>query len=136
MKRLTMNPFLRGALSIDAIGSGALGALLLAAPARLAGLFNLPQPMLFYLGLFFVVYASCVALLATRDRPPAVFVWIVIVGNVAWLLQSVALALSDWVAPTALGYTFVLAQALAVGVFAELQFIGVRKAQPLAEAVV
>lgn len=57
-----------------------------------------------------------------------------IIGNALWLLQSLAVALSDWIAPTTLGYAFVLAQAMAVGVFAELQFIGVRKAMPLAAA--
>lgn len=76
MKRIAMHPFLRFALGIDAAGSGALGVLLLALPATLAGLFDLPQPMLFYLGLFFVAYAAFVALLASRARPPALLVWV------------------------------------------------------------
>jgi hypothetical protein len=32
-----------------------------------------------------------------------------------------------FVAPTLLGYAFVIAQAIVVGVFAELQFIGLRR---------
>jgi hypothetical protein len=36
------------------------------------------------------------------------------------------LLIGDWVDLTALGYGFVLAQAVAVGLFAELQVLGLR----------
>jgi len=39
----------------------------------------------------------------------------------------VAVLLAAPIAPTALGYAFVIAQAVAVGVFAELQVIGLRR---------
>lgn len=134
MPSITINPFLRGALAVDAIGSAATGALLAALPARLAALFNLPQPLLFDIGVFFLVYAAFVAVLATRPRLPAWIVWLVIVGNALWLVQSVLFLLFGGFAPSTLGTAFVLAQALAVGVFAELQFVGLRRAQPAAHA--
>lgn len=134
MQSINLNPFLRGALAVDAIGSGAVGVLLAAMPAQLAALFNLPQALLADVGLFFIVYAAVVAFLATRARLPSLIVWIVIVGNALWLVQSVGFLLVGGFAPTKLGTAFVLAQALAVGVFAELQFIGLRRARHAAPA--
>jgi hypothetical protein len=128
MTRLSMNRFLRGALVADAIASGAMGVLLSALPATLAQLLALPEPLLRYAGAFLVVYAAFVGWLAARERPHALLVWAVIIGNAIWVIDSLLLAASGWVHPSALGYAFVLAQAVAVGVFAELQFIGVRKA--------
>jgi hypothetical protein len=130
MKSITMNPFLRGALALDAIASGAMGIGLSAAPGLLGGLFGLPAELLIYAGMFLIVYAAFVAWLALRQRPESSLVWLVIVGNGLWVIASLALMASGWVAPSALGYAFVIVQALAVGVFAELQFVGVRRAAP------
>jgi hypothetical protein len=130
MKYITMNPFLRGALAIDAIASGAMGIGLSAAPGLLAGLFSLPAALLVYVGMFLIVYAAFVAWLALRQRPVSSLVWLVIIGNGIWVIASLALIASGWVAPSVLGYAFVIVQALAVGVFAELQFVGVRRAGP------
>jgi hypothetical protein len=49
--------------------------------------------------------------------------------NVLWVAASIGLLLSGWVAPTLLGYAFVIAQAVVVGAFAELQIIGLRRTQ-------
>ena len=51
----------------------------------------------------------------------------VIVGNAAWTLGSIALLFSGAVAPNLLGQVFIVAQAIATGVFAELQYVGLRK---------
>jgi hypothetical protein len=66
-----------------------------------------------------------VAYVGTRERlaPPAV--WAVIACNALWAAGS--LLLLAWLAPTLLGYVFVVAQATAVAVFGELQFIGLRR---------
>lgn len=50
-----------------------------------------------------------------------------IAGNAAWTLASIALLLSGTVTPNLLGEVFVAVQAIATGVFAELQFIGLRR---------
>ena len=47
--------------------------------------------------------------------------------NSAWVAGSLALLVSGAVSPTMLGYAFVLVQAVAVGVLAELQWIGLRR---------
>jgi hypothetical protein len=54
-------------------------------------------------------------------------VWSIIVCNASWVAASLLLLVGGWVAPTALGYAFVIAQAVVVGVFAELQYMAVRK---------
>ena len=51
----------------------------------------------------------------------------VIVGNAAWTLGSIALLFSGAVSPNLLGQVFIVAQAIATGVFAELQYVGLRK---------
>ena len=49
------------------------------------------------------------------------------VPHAAWTLGSIALLFSGSVSPNALGMVMVVAQAIATGVFAELQYIGLRK---------
>jgi hypothetical protein len=51
----------------------------------------------------------------------------VIAGNAVWTLASIALLFSGAVAPKLLGEAAVAMQAIAVGVLAELQFIGMRR---------
>jgi hypothetical protein len=58
---------------------------------------------------------------------PKILVTIVIAGNAAWTLASIALLFSAAVTPNILGEAFVVAQAIATGVLAELQYIGLRK---------
>ena len=52
---------------------------------------------------------------------------LVIVGNAAWTLASIALLISGAVAPNGLGLSFVVMQAVVVGVFAELQYVGLKR---------
>jgi hypothetical protein len=58
---------------------------------------------------------------------PKVLVIIVIAGNAAWTLASIALLFSGAVTPNLLGEIFIAAQAVAVGALAELQYIGLRR---------
>jgi hypothetical protein len=51
----------------------------------------------------------------------------VIAGNALWMLGSLVLLVDGPVAPNLLGEAFVAVQALAVGLFAELQYIGLRR---------
>ena len=58
---------------------------------------------------------------------PKALVIIVVAGNAAWTLASIALLFSGAVTPNLLGAIFVAAQAVAVGALAELQYIGLRR---------
>jgi len=91
----------------------------------LASLLGLPTMLLTEAGLFLLPYAAFVGWMGTRDRLPEMLVWLVIIGNAAWALASIGVLI--WLAPTALGYAFVIGQALVVGLFAELQYIGLKR---------
>jgi hypothetical protein len=80
-----------------------------------------------------VPYVALVAYVGTREVISRPAVQTIIALNIVWTVCSVGLLLTDYVAPTALGYAFVIAPAAVVAVFAELQFIGLRR-QPLVTA--
>ena len=119
--------FLRRAIQADAIFSGASAALLTLGAGTLAPLLNLPETLLLETGLFLIAYAALVGWLGTRPAMPKALVLIVIVGNAAWTLASIALLFSGAVTPNLLGEVSVAAQAIAVGALAELQYIGLRR---------
>jgi hypothetical protein len=118
---------LRRAVQADAIVSGAMALLLTFDTGVLAPLLNLPEALLRESGLFLIAYAALVGWLGTRSSMPKLLVGIVIAGNVAWTLGSIALLFSGAVTPNLLGEAFVAIQAVATGVFAELQYIGLRR---------
>ena len=124
-----INPsqFLRRALLADAIFSGVSALGLTFGAGAFASLFNLPEALLQETGLFLIAYAAFVGWLGMRQAMVKALVPLVIVGNAAWTLGSIALLFSGSVSPNALGTIMVVAQAIATGVFAELQFIGLRK---------
>jgi hypothetical protein len=118
---------LRRALLADAIFSGVSAVLLTLGASALASLLDLPQALLRETGLFLVAYAALVGWLGTRQSMPKPPIWIVIAGNAAWALASIALLFSGWVTPNLLGEAAVAMQAIAVGIFAELQYVGLRR---------
>jgi hypothetical protein len=126
---VTTSPaFLRRALQLDAGATGATAVLLVVGGGLLAELLGLPTALLRGAGAVLVPFVGFVAWAALRPQAPAAAVWTIVAANAAWVVASIALLLSGWVAPSALGYAFVVAQAVVVGVFAELQIIGLRKA--------
>jgi hypothetical protein len=135
MSRTIANtPFLRFALLGDAIASGATGLLMAAAAGPLSGLLGLPQALLFGAGLMLLPYAVFVAWIGRKPQVPTALVWAVIILNAVWVVDSFLLLLSGWVQPTGLGMAFVIAQAAVVALFAELQFIGLKRGARMVEA--
>jgi hypothetical protein len=118
---------LRRALLADAIFSGTSAVVLTLGAGALAPFLNLPDALLRETGLFLVLYAALVGWLGTRQTMPKMWAAIVIAGNVAWTLLSFALLFSSLVTPNLLGEIMVAAQAIATGVFAELQYMGMRR---------
>lgn len=116
--------FLRRAIQGDAIFSGASALLLALGAGALAPWLNLPEALLRETGLFLIAYAALVGWLGTRQAMPKPLVVIVIVGNAAWTLASIALLFSGTVTPNLLGEAFVVLQAVVVAALAELQYIG------------
>lgn len=119
--------FLRRVLIADALASGAMGALLALAAAPLARLLGLPAGLLLGAGLVLLPWAAALARLGLRQAPPSRgAVRTVVVVNALWVLDSLLLPLTGWVAPTALGLAFLLGQALAVAGLAALQALALR----------
>lgn len=118
---------LRRALLADAAFSGIAAVLLTVDAGALAPLLELPEALLQETGLFLLAYTALVGWLATRVAMPKALVVLVIAGNAAWTIGSIALLFSGAVSPNLLGEGFVAAQAIATGVFAELQYVGLRR---------
>ncbi|QJY45701.1 hypothetical protein [Pseudonocardia broussonetiae] len=118
---------LRRALRTDAAASGALGVLALAAAPALVDLLGPPAPVLVGVGAFLVVFAAGLLVLAARPVVPRPAAWTVVLGNAAWVAGSVLATVVAGPSLTGLGVAVVLAQAAAVAVFADLQWLGLRR---------
>jgi hypothetical protein len=93
----------------------------------IAGVLGLPEALLRYAGLLLIPFVALVAWAWTREQAAAHVVRTIIGANAAWVVASILLLLSGWVQPTALGYGFVIGQAVVVGIFAALQMLGLRR---------
>jgi hypothetical protein len=120
--------FLRRVLIADAVASAATGLLMLLAATPLEHWLALPADLLRAAGASLIPFAAIVGWLALRETISRAGVWIVIALNALWVVDSVALLFTGWVQPAVLGYAFVLAQAAAVAVLAELEYVGLRRA--------
>ena len=58
---------------------------------------------------------------------PRGWLWVLIVGNSAWALASLALLLGSTLTPTLLGQAYLLVHVVSVAMLAELQWMGVRR---------
>lgn len=118
---------LRRAIVLDAGVSGAAGLLQLAATQPLSELLAIEPGWLRGGGVVLLMWMLALGWLATRRPITAAQAWTVIGLNIAWVIGSVLLLVEGAIAPNAMGMTFVLTQAAAVVVFAELQFFGLRR---------
>lgn len=122
--------FLRRALWLDAAGSAAMGlGLLIFTDLHVAAL-ALPAPLLREAGILLLPFAALVGLLASRSEPPAAAVWAVIATNITWIVASGMLLLGEWATPNALGHAFVIGQAAVTALFADLEYLGLKKSRP------
>jgi hypothetical protein len=119
--------FLRFALLADAAASGATGLLAFAGAGMLSGPLGLPTQLLVYAGFSLLPYAAIVAYAGTRLTVSRPAVWAIVAYNTLWAVDSIVLLVSGTVAPTGLGYGFVVFQAAVVAGFAALQVIGLRR---------
>jgi hypothetical protein len=118
---------LRALLFADAMTCAAMGALLVSGSGLVAGLTDIPAPLLFYAGLSLLPVAAFMALVALQVPVSGPLAWLVIGGNVLWVAASLLLLVSGWIAPNALGLAFVIAQAVAVAALALLELGALRQ---------
>lgn len=119
---------LRLALRLDAVVTGAFGALLVVASPLLDGWLSIATPLLLALGVVLIGYAAVLELVVAR-RPTRALVWDVIVLNALWVVACVVAVLTDALTLTTLGTAFVLLQAAAVALLADLQYLALRRAR-------
>ncbi|WP_051515759.1 hypothetical protein [Candidatus Blastococcus massiliensis] len=127
----TAPSLLRLALRTDAVVSGLNGAAYLLLTGPLSDLLGLPSGHLRGLGIFLLVYAAGVWLVAERPLRPAVGA--VIVGNLLWVAGSLVVVAADVGTPTTTGAVWVVLQAVVVAAFAVLQFAGLRRSPDLSD---
>jgi len=123
-------PSLPSLLLVDAATCAVLGLALEFGARPIAALTGLPESLLLYAGLSLFPIAAVMALVALRPALQPAGTWLVIAGNAAWAIASLALLATGWVAPNGLGVAFVLVQALVVVVLAMLERAALRRMAP------
>lgn len=126
---ISMTPFLRNTLRLDAVVSGAAGLLMAAGASLLGPFLNLPNDLLFWAGLALFPFVALLVVLSRRDAVSRTLVLDVVLINVAWVIASFAIMLFGLVEPNLLGTLFITAQALAVALFAALQASALKAAR-------
>jgi hypothetical protein len=129
---IAITPFMRNALRLDAVVSGAAALLLLGGATPLAPLTGLPAGLLFWSGVVLVPFVAALVVVARRETAPRLVLVDIVALNALWVAASFGLLASGLVQPTLLGIAFVVAQALAVALFAVLQWSGLRRATAVA----
>jgi hypothetical protein len=113
-------------LRADAVITGAFGALLVVASPLLDGWLSIDTALLLALGVVLVGYALLLEFVVAR-RPTRALVWDVIALNALWVVGSVVAVFTDALTLTTLGTVFVLLQAAAVALIADLQYLALRR---------
>nr|WP_055505525.1 hypothetical protein [Nonomuraea pusilla] len=121
--------FLRLALALDAVVTGANGLVYLAFAAPVSTLLGPGAGLLREIGIFLLVYGAAVGVIASRPAISAAATKAVIGLNIAWTLASVGAVVTGSADFTTIGAIWAIAQAIVVAVFAELQITGLRKAR-------
>ncbi len=78
--------------------------------------------MLRLLGIALLVFAAALWLSAARRSVMGAVAVALVATNAAWALGSIAVAAGGWMSPTTIGTLWIIAQAIVVAGFAELQF--------------
>ena len=132
MNALQPTPMLRNALLLDGLLSGVTGLLLVLAAGWLGAFLELPRPMLLVAGSALLPFAALLVWLSNRAEISRQAIWAVIAVNALWVIDSLLVLVIGWVSPNLFGYAFVIAQALAVALLAELQWFGLKHSQAAA----
>jgi len=124
--------FLRTVLLVDAVTCVATGALMTVGADFVSSLTQIPKGLLMAAGLSLFPIAAVIAFVATRRPLLRTGVWLVIIGNVGWVLGSVLVMVTGSITPNTHGYAFIITQAVAVAILAELELTGLRRARTAA----
>lgn len=125
--RSTFSPsLLRAVLWADAASGAATAVLQLALTDLLAQWLGLPRLLLLASGAVLWPFVALAASLASRPLVPPAGLKLLVIGNWAWVAGCVVLLLAG-TATTPYGQGYLLMQALAVAVLAQLQSLALRR---------
>lgn len=132
MNALQPTPMLRNALLLDGLLSGVTGLLLVLAAGWLGAFLELPRLLLLVAGSALLPFAALLVWLSNRAEISRQAIWAVIAVNALWVIDSLLVLVIGWVSPNLFGYAFIIGQALAVALLAELQWFGLKHSQAAA----
>jgi len=123
----TRDGLLRLALRADAALSAAAGLPFLLDAGPLSSLLGPSAGSLRLLGAALVGYGVLVWLIAAPARIDRRLAWTVVAGNAAWAVVSAIALLDGWLPLSTAGVVVTVIMALHTSVFADLQFLGLRR---------
>lgn len=126
---LIVTPFLHNALLLDGLFGGVGCVLMLFGATILAPLTGLPIALLAWAGAALLPWSAVLIGLARRTTLPRLWLVDIIALNALWVAASFGIVVSGIVEPNALGYSFVIMQALAVILFAAMQVIALLRSR-------
>ncbi|MGP3949459.1 hypothetical protein [Streptomyces sp. 7N604] len=118
---------LRTVLRIDSASTAVMAVVLIAASGALTSPTGMPVAMSVGFGLYQLGGAAALALIAGYPAIPRGLAWTVIAVNALSCIGCLVLAFGDLAPLTGLGVAFLIVGAVVVAVFAELEFIGLRR---------
>ena len=129
MSLLSSPQFLRAVVWFDALTGILLGSLHLLMTSALSEGLGLAPGLLQVSGVLLLGYAALAASIARAQPLPLgrLRVRVLIVGNGAWALASLALWVGAAPAPTLLGQIYLAVHVVSVALLAELQWMGARR---------
>jgi hypothetical protein len=120
--------FLRRVLQADGLSSGISGAALTFGAGPVGAFLGLETTwVLVLIGILLLVYAAALFYAAAQERIERQFLAAVIALNVAWVIGSGVILLTEWLPLTPGGWWAVAVVADAVAIFAALQYYGLRR---------
>lgn len=123
---------LRRVLWADALSGSGSAALHLALAGSLSTLLGLPTALVTGSGIALLLYVALAGSLALQATPSRALLGLLVAGNFAWVLGCLALLFGGMVSPTPLGQAYIVVQAVAVLVLAELQWMAMRRMRSIA----
>ncbi|MEC4015237.1 hypothetical protein [Streptomyces sp. H27-D2] len=118
---------LRTVLRIDSASTAVMAVFLIAASGLLSSPTGMPMALSVAFGIYQLGGAAALALIAGYPTIPRGLGWAVIAVNVLSSVGCLILAFTGFAPLTGLGVAFMLAGAVVVAVFAELELIGLRR---------
>jgi len=95
--RVTISPFLRMVLLLDAAASGVMALLLIAGATLLAPLLALPQALLVWAGVLLVPWTIMLVILSRKEALSRLVLYDVVAVNALWVAASLGILVAGLV---------------------------------------